>query len=725
MFRITRPRDWARRSLIGCAAALTATLLAACGGGGGGTAGGCSGLDAKRDPNLPGCSAASSVTSGAALSLALFDASGAASTSVAPGQPGVLVATFKDERQAPIAHALVTLSSSDHGAVLDPANGGELTDANGQARVTLAAGTQSGAFSVTASTIVGDKTITASASYTVNLPRLTLGAPVIAPGTLAAGGTASVSVTVLNDGAPYAPAQSIAFSSPCITAGRAKIVSPVSTVNGVASTSYTDLGCASADPVTATLVYLGNSIAASASVNVLPASAGQLSFVSALPQNIALKGTGGAGRQENSTVTFKIMDRNGNPVAGQLVNFSLNSSAGGLSLQPASATTGANGLVSTMVAAGTVNTPVRVSASVPGTGLGTVSDQLVISTGVADQNGFSLAAATRNIEGGQYNGCAAPYGTTITARLADHFHNPVPDGTAISFTAETGSIDASCLTGRSNSTLTDGSVITQQGTPGECTVRYCAGGVRPADGRVTIMAYALGEESFVDANGNNLYDAGEQHTDLGEPFRNDRAITDDNANGRNYNWNGGSAQRASGEQYIDTNGNGGWDQGGDGVYNGVLRTVPAAGVNTVHVRQSLVLVLSNSTPAVTALDPLALSRCVDGSTFVNQVKTVRFLIRDSNGTTFGANSAAGNPLPAGTQVVFSTSNGAILGSASYTVANTSSPDATDWIRSVQLVSDSTQSAGLLCTNQYSSGTLTVTVTTPGGTITSFPFTVTD
>jgi hypothetical protein len=39
---------------------------------------------------------------------------------------------------------------------------------------------------------------------------------------------------------------------------------------------------------------------------------------------------------------------------------------------------------------------------------------------------------------------------------------------------------------------------------------------RPADGRVTVLAYAIGEESFVDLNGNNTYDPGEPFQDLGD-----------------------------------------------------------------------------------------------------------------------------------------------------------------------------------------------------------------
>jgi hypothetical protein len=39
------------------------------------------------------------------------------------------------------------------------------------------------------------------------------------------------------------------------------------------------------------------------------------------------------------------------------------------------------------------------------------------------------------------------------------------------------------------------------------------------DGRVTVVAYALGEESFIDLNGNNVYDAGEPFQDLGNIFK--------------------------------------------------------------------------------------------------------------------------------------------------------------------------------------------------------------
>ena len=691
------------------------------------------------------------------LVLALSNANGPTSA-ITPLQPGTLTAVLLDATGKAVPTTVVSFVTTDKSGGFLPASGSALSDATGKVSIGLVAGTQSGAYTVTASASVGTQTVTSlPAGYAVTIPAITLSAPVLAPATLAYGGTASLTVTAQNGSAIFTPALAVTFSSPCVTAGKATINSPVTTVNGVASTSYTDLGCATTDVITASAAVYGYTINSSATLTVQPmppvqpAAVGQLNFVSALPQNIALKGTGGAGRQESSTVTFRALDRNGNPVVGQVVNFALNTTAGGLSLTPSSATTGTGGLVTTTVQSGTVNTPVRVTASIP-SGISTISDQLIVSTGVPDQNSFTLSASILNVEGGDYNGCLAPNstygpGATITARLGDHFHNPVPDGTAVSFTASGGTIDASCLTGLVSTTLTNGSVITQAGTPGECTVRYCSGNPRPANDRVTVLAYALGEESFTDTNGNNLYDAGEPFTDLGEPFRNDRAITNANANFIDDAWSSGNAVRAPGEQYIDSNGNGVWDATGDGVYNGVLRaasSVNTTAANTIHVRQALVMVLAKSTPAITWIDaptatstgPLALSHCVDGSsTFINDTRTFRFAIRDNNPSVFAGNTGAkrglpydlpGNPLPAGSAITFTASNGLILNNLPLVVQNTNSPDASGWIYTVQMISDASLStAGGLCGNPVTSGALTITVTTPNGVTTSSSFTVTD
>ena len=87
-----------------------------------------------------------------------------------------------------------------------------------------------------------------------------------------------------------------------------------------------------------------------------------------------------------------------------------------------------------------MNTPVRVTATIRGTSpaVTSTSDQLVISTGIPDQNSFSLSTSIFNVEGANFDGCPSNIGSTVSVCLGDHFNNPVPDGTAVSFTAEGG-----------------------------------------------------------------------------------------------------------------------------------------------------------------------------------------------------------------------------------------------------------------------------------------------
>lgn len=741
----------AHRAITWLASVILAATLAACGGG---TANGqCNVLDPSRNASLPNCPA--STGSGATvavptLKLSLADAAGTTITTVTPQRAGMLQAVFKDAGGNPLAGIAVTFTTSDKTATLAPASGTALTDSAGIARIGLASGSQLGGFTVTASATTAGANVTGTLGYAVSFPTLTLSPLTMTPSPLAAGGTASLTVTVLDGTQPFAPAESVSFTSPCAAAGKATISSPVTTVAGVASTSYLDKGCGAADTVTATTSLGGTTVSQTGSITVLGAVAGQLVFVSALPQNIAMKGTGGPGRQESSTVTFKVLDKNGNPVAGAAVNFLLFgttsevSGTGGLSLSPANATSGADGSVSTTLFAGIVNTPVRVTASILGTSpaVTSTSDQLVISTGIPDQNSFSLSTAIHNLEGANFDGCDGGVGTMITARLADHFNNPVPDGTAVSFTAEGGVIDASCLTGLVDTQLTNGSVIQQKGIAGSCSVRFCSANPRPVDGRVTILAYALGEESFVDdpaiQNGINRYDPGEAFQDLCEPFRNDRAIRDADANSTVFDSKTGACPSpVAGEPYIDSNGDGKFNATGDGQYNGVLNVDPATGqtvansrVPTIHVRQSLVLVMSGSTAVFSecCAAPVMLSHCTDGIPFVNVAQTFRVAVRDGNPTIFPGNSWPGNILPAGTRINFTTSNGTIIGDSSFIVPNTNDEKSAAWTYTVQLQSDATQTDaahGLLCTNTVSSGSLVIKVTTPQNVVTGKTYPVTD
>lgn len=745
-----------------CAASLVGTL-SACGGG--------SSSDQCRsiDPTRTGCGAAASVSLGiasAALTLALTDAAGAPITTVTPQRAGAVKAMLKDASGNPMAGAVVAFTTTDKTAILVPASGTALTDSTGAARIDVGAGTQAGGFILSATATSGTTSVTSTLGYSVSFPALTFSALTIAPTPLAAGGTASLMVTVLDNGQPFAPAQSVSFTSPCAAAGKATISSPVTTVAGVATTSYVDKGCGAADAITATTTLAGGTISQTGSIAVLGAIAGQLSFISALPQNIAMKGTGGPGRQESSIITFKVMDKNGNPVAGASVEFLLFgttssvSGTGGLTLNPARATSGADGTVSTTLLAGIVNTPVRVTATITNSSpsVSSTSDQLVISTGIPDQNSFSLSTTIYNVEGASFNGCPAPTGSTVAVSLADHFNNPVPDGTAVSFTAEGGVIDASCLTGLTFTTLTNGTVIQQKGIPGTCTVRFCSANPRPDDGRVTIMAYALGEEAFTEdptiANSINRFDDGEPFQDLCEPVRYDAAIINEQANPV---WSMPFLKASQlalpsnqarltcqspgmGETFIDTNGDGKYNGTGDRQYNGVLKLDPVTGqtvannkLPTVHVRASLVQVMSGSKAVFTPTagsSVITLDHCVDGTPFANAAVNFSVAIRDNNPIIFLPNTLPGNILPAGTRIDFIPSNGVMLNSASYVVPNTNDPSSREWTYTATLRSDATQNSAtslqpLACNNASRNGMLTVKVTTPMGIVTEATYSVTD
>ncbi len=361
----------------------------------------------------------------------------------------------------------------------------------------------------------------------------------IAVASLAAGGSTTIAVTLVNqNGAARTEDFNVTFSSPCVSQGLATITSPVTSSDGQAQATYTAQGCSGEDTITASAISNGTQVSAGGVITVTAAELGSLRFISADPDNIALRGAGGAGRQETSTVIFQVRDTSGGPVRGQLVRFDLSTRVGGIELSSAAACSSADGNVQTVVQAGTVPTVVRVTAQLVsgereagevcdstangGTNVGSSqSDELTISTGVPDFDSVSLSASVLNPEGLNIDGTLS----NITMRMADRANNPVPDGTAVQFQTEGGSIRGSCNT-----------------VDGSCTVVWNSQNPRPAEqgfsnaGRANILAFAIGEENFFDLNSNGVFDGEptdqfnvsgdpQPQQDIGEAWR------DDNENG--------------------------------------------------------------------------------------------------------------------------------------------------------------------------------------------------
>jgi hypothetical protein len=366
----------------------------------------------------------------------------------------------------------------------------------------------------------------------------------IAVTSLAAGGQTTITVTLADsDGNLYQEAASVSFNTDCYSNGLASIDTPVETSVGVVTTTYVAEGCSGTDTIRATVTINSETTTATGTVTVQPAEIGSLEFVSAEPSLIGLRGVG---LTEVSRVSFRVLDQNGNPVSQQTVNFSLSTNVGGANIPEGAETavSDSNGLVGTDVKSGTIPTAVRVTASLESNPLiSSQSDGLVISTGISDQNSISLSTEIFNPETWGIDGIEVG----LTVHAADHFNNPVPDGASVYFTTEGGQIQSQC-----------------QLENGRCSVNWTSSNPRPTDdflpggmGRITILATMLGEESFIDANGNGVLDSGDTaYSNIPEAFRDD---------------NEDDAKHVSLEEFVDFNTNGLYDDANaDTDYNGAL-----------------------------------------------------------------------------------------------------------------------------------------------------------
>ena len=243
-------------------------------------------------------------------------------------------------------------------------------------------------------------------------------------------------------------------------------------------------------------------------------------------------------------------------------------------LTPTTATSDVQGFIQTVVSAGSVATSVRVTATVTSVTpvIATQSDQLTITTGIPDNDSVSLSTACVNVEGWNIDGITSQ--TTI--RMADRYNNPVPDGTAVTFTSEGGQIGGSCQT------------ATFPTEAGVCSVSWVTQAPRPPNGRVSILATAIGEETFTDVDSNGRFNGTDFEAPIGEPYRDDNENTVYDVN----------------EVFSDFNSNGVRDDEVQTDYlgfNGLLCDVATGNCNpneTLFVSDDIVIVMSSSNASI-------------------------------------------------------------------------------------------------------------------------------
>lgn len=475
-------------------ASLISMLLAACGGGGGSA-----GNSAFGSGNGSGGG-----TGGGSATVSYSVTLGLSAPTVTAAQPATVTARVASSTGAVVSNQVVSFSTSTGLGTFSATTA--LTNAEGVATVTLSPATASavGADTVIATTTVNGTAVSGSLGFQLTATNVTISAFTADIGTANLGAYGQTLLTVTLAGTTPANPVNVTISSSCVSAGRATLTPATATTStGTATFTYRDAGCGAfqvTDGLQAAVV--GTAATGTRSITLTAPTPASIAFVSAAPSEIYLKGSGFA---ENSVVSFQVRDANGLGVPNQAVTLEATSLAGGLLIDDGSAPvtkrTDSNGNVLVRINAGTVPTPVRVRATLAASNISTVSSNLAVAVGLPSQQNFSLSQGTFNIEGYNIDGRPNTYQVIASDRLG----NPVPEGTAINFVTEGGQVQAIRFT-----TLTNGLA--------SATANFQSSSPRPPDGRVTVLAYALGEESFLDTNGDNVFTPGEDYQDLGDVF---------------------------------------------------------------------------------------------------------------------------------------------------------------------------------------------------------------
>jgi hypothetical protein len=623
-------------------------------------------LSACGDPAPGGGSGGGGGPTSSGMTLTLTDsATGTPRNTLTLASPLTATARVVDGSGRPVANTLVQFSvaSADGSgppvAVLSPASGNGITNSEGRFSVSLLAADLSAQGAGTISAFAPNETSapSATASFQVGATNISLQNVTRSPAQINPLQTSTITVSV-SGVAPTVPV-SVGFASACAANGLATLPASVVTANGVATAVYSDKGCSGTDNIT---ISAAGAASVQTTIEILPAPPTAIQFVSAAPDVISVAGSGGPSA---SLVTFRVVNSAQQAVGGLSVTLSLATEVGGVTLDNQSGSivkqSAADGTVAVTVGAGTQPGPVRVRAEAAG--LSTLSSLLTIQTGLPTQNRVSLSVETFNIEGLNVDGVT----TAITIRAADRTGNPVPDGTTFNFRSSGALIQPSCRI-----------------TAGACSVNFVSQNNRPPSGRVAILAWAVGEESFQDLNGNNRYDAGEPWGDLGDAFVD---VTLDGAfqPGEEFiEYNPAATQPCTPNSLSAP----GRPNSCDGLWG------------LAHVRASGQVVLSGSTPVVTLPASITLT---GGGNFCSG--SLNFNLADANG----------NPMPAGTTVAATLTPATGLAATVF-----GSPVVNTLTATLASVDISATLAGTATCDGSRTSLLRVTVTTPLGLATTLP-----
>jgi len=254
--------------------------------------------------------------------------------------------------------------------------------------------------------------------------------------------TSRLTATVRDsDGENVGPGVSVAFSS-----SRGRITSPVLTdQNGQAFATYTSDTGSGAVQVNASV----GSAQGIASLSQTSGPASQIVLVSVERNSIGIRGSGDP---ESATMLFQVRSAQGIPLGSaeavnvdfELVAKTNGGEGSGEYLTPTTATSDANGFVSTTLNSGTIAGATETIARIA-TATGSIASRVIpisIDGGLPVVRNLTVVAGELNIPGMCYANIRSP----VLALVFDDFQNPVPEGTIVYFTSQYGGIQAADTT---------------------------------------------------------------------------------------------------------------------------------------------------------------------------------------------------------------------------------------------------------------------------------------
>jgi hypothetical protein len=637
------------------AASALVLLVVGCGGGGGNASGSMS----SEKTETPTTSDTTTSTNANVITLSLVNAAGAVVNSVSFGAGQSLKVQYATSAGVPIANTLVSFSVTTNATAVNLSTATALTNSSGVASVSINPASAATVGAATVKATAG--AVSTSLDFGISATSVSLGNLELGNSSLTSGGITTVRTTASANSA-LASGVSVSFGATCGTLTPAIAQTDG---NGVASSSYSAVksdGSACSGSVTVSALAAGST--QTNTLNVLAPVASAVNFVSASPAQIYVLGSGAT---TQSIVKFKVLNATGGNFSGADVAVSLTSKPGGVGLGVAgstaalSLTTNADGLVTFTVFSGTVPGPLELRASILNDSVYAVSKNLTVRQGPPSQKFFSLAADRYYIEGKDYEGTTA----TLTVQAADRNGNPVPAGTVVNFTAEGGQVSPSCT-------------IALIDDIASCTATFSSQSPRPADMRISILAYAEGMKDYVDKNKNNTFDAGDTLTEMGDAYRDDN----DESTLKQYD---------PGEFTIE--------RGGALACTGAGGPAPAVantctGTTATTVRKQVVLTMSGSVAVFN--DPVVTS------------SKITFTLTDGN-------TARPNPMPDGTTLLATAIDNTPLNDLACTVKP-------DYGTTIGGASAGTTSVTINLKDCATSDEVTVDVTTPKLNKTSLTFT---